>query len=309
MAAGNDGSRLPTRCAICGTFDAASVVYPANFDPSAFNADVFSARRLPDRIHYRVVRCDRCGLLRSDPVADPAMLAKLYASSRFNYDREVSKLSATYGRYLAKLGEYGVQKGSLLEVGCGNGFFLETALELGYQQVTGIEPSVEAVSKASSRIRPHLVCDIMRPGVFPANTFDVACVFQTFDHISDPGGLLDECLNVLKPGGFLLCLNHNAEAISARLLGERSPIIDIEHTYLYGPDTMTRIFELHGFKVRHVGRVWNDYALRYLARLLPLPAGMKSALVQALTSSVAGAIQLRVPLGNLYLVAQKPGAG
>jgi hypothetical protein len=36
---------------------------------------------------------------------------------------------------------------------------------------------------------------------------------------------------------------------------------------------------------------------------------MKSALVQALTSSVAGAIQLRVPLGNLYLVAQKPGAG
>ena len=240
---------------------------------------------------------------------DPAALAKLYTLSRFSYDREVSQLSATYARYLSKLEGYKVRKGSLLEIGCGNGFVLEKALDLGYQQVTGIEPSIEAVNKASERIRPHLVCDLMRPGVFSASTFDVACAFQTFDHISDPGALLDECWNVLKPGGLMLCLNHNVQAISARILGERSPIIDIEHTYLYGPTTMSKVFELHGFRVCHVGRVWNDYAVRYLARLLPLPAGLKSALVQTLSASAAGSLQLRVPLGNQYLVAQKPNVG
>ncbi|HLZ07535.1 MAG TPA: hypothetical protein VKT80_03035, partial [Chloroflexota bacterium] len=103
----------PTSCAICGTVDRATMLYPATFDPSAFSTEVFSARRLPDRIHYRMVRCDTCGLVRSDPVADPVLLAKLYSASRFNYDREVSQLSATYGRYLEKLKRYGVRKGAL----------------------------------------------------------------------------------------------------------------------------------------------------------------------------------------------------
>ena len=46
----------------------------------------------------------------------------------------------------------------------------------------------------------------------------------------------------------ILCLNHNVESVSAHIMGERSPIIDIEHTYLYGPTTMRRIFQAGGFR-------------------------------------------------------------
>src|ERR1035437_10297848 len=85
-----------TRCAICGTEGNAAELYPANFDPEALNPAVFSARRLPDRVHYRLVKCHACGLVRSDPVADYDVVAALYRQSSFDYGAEVPSLQRTY---------------------------------------------------------------------------------------------------------------------------------------------------------------------------------------------------------------------
>jgi len=300
----------PTRCAICGTEGNATELYPANLGSTAFNPAVFSARRLPDRVHYRVVKCDTCGLVRSDPVAAPEVMARLYAQSSFNYDDELTNLRHTYGRYLAELGSYDVRKGALLEIGCGNGYFLEEALAQGYEVVRGVEPSTAAVAKAAPEVRPSVLCDVMRPGLFLPEQFDVLCMFQVFDHIANPGALLGECLNVLKPGGLTLCINHDVDAMPARLLKERSPIVDIEHTYLYGRDTMARLFERHGFDVLHAGAAVNSYSLYYLVQLVPFPSALKRRVLTWLRGSRVGRLRLAVPLGNLYLIAQKPrGSG
>lgn len=295
-----------TRCAICNTAGNASELYPANFDWQALNPVVFSARRLPDRIHYRLVKCNTCGLVRSDPIAPPEVLARLYAQSNFNYADEVANLKLTYGRYLAKLSKYSAQKGALLEIGCGNGFFLEEALAQGYVTARGVEPSVATVSKANPQVRPHIICDIMRPELFDPEQFDVICMFQVLDHIHNPGALIDECFRLLKPEGLILCLNHNIEAVSARLLKDRSPIIDIEHTYLYSPTTMSRILSDHNFQIKEVGSVSNRYTLHYLVRFAPLPITLKRIVLAFLKGTLMGRIPLSVPLGNLYLIAQKP---
>jgi SAM-dependent methyltransferase len=297
---------LPTCCAICHTTGNATELYPANFDMQAFNPAVFSARRLPDRIHYRLVKCNRCGLVRSDPIASSEMLAQLYQKSTFTYNEEVANLKQTYGFYLAELQKYGAQKGKLLEIGCGNGFFLEEALTQGYRSVQGVEPSQAAVLGASSSVQQNIACDIMRPGLFGPEQFDVVCMFQVLDHIPDPEVLMKECFKVLKSGGLILCLNHNIESWSARLLKERSPIIDIEHTYLYSSSTLSRFFETYEFTVRHVGTVYNRYTLYYLARLIPLSMTVKSGLLKFLKTTFFGRIRASVPLGNLHIVAQKP---
>jgi len=297
---------VPTDCAICHSPGNAREIYPPNFDAGAFNAGVFSARRLPDRIHYRIVRCTACGLVRSDPVADPETLASLYARSTFEYGCEVAGLRQTYGRYLSKLDALVPARDALLEIGCGNGFFLEEALDRGYRSVRGVEPSHEAVSRAADRVRPHIVCSTMRPGIFDPETFDTVCLFQVFDHISDPNALLDECLRILKPSGVLLILNHNVASVSAQLLGERSPIIDIEHTYLYSRPTLARLLEAHGFGIVAGGPVANTYSLKYLVRLVPLPSPIKHVLLGLFERGVPGSIRLTVPLGNLFLAGRKP---
>jgi SAM-dependent methyltransferase len=298
----------PTICAICGPSAPETELYPANFSPEDLSPGIFSARRLPDRTHFRIVTCDRCGLVRSNPVADSETLTELYAESTFDYGQEIANLRRTYGRYLARLEALGGRKESLLEVGCGNGFFLEEALDQGYRDPRGVEPSSAAIAAAGPGIGERIVCDIMRPGLFAPESFDAVCLFQVFDHLPDPGGLLDECHKVLRPGGLVLCLNHNVEAPSARLLKERSPIIDIEHTYLYSPRTLATLFRQHGFEKLEAGGVTNTYSLGYLGHLVPAPARVKGPLIRGLRSRPLAGIRVSVPLGNLYMVARKAPA-
>src|SRR5436190_8316469 len=126
----------PSRCAICGTEGNATVEYPASFDASAFRPSIFTARRLPDRVHYRMVRCRTCGLVRSDPVADEQTLAALYAAAGFDYEAEVPNLRRTYGRYLARAARRAARPPTrILEIGCGSGFLLEEALTRGFATV------------------------------------------------------------------------------------------------------------------------------------------------------------------------------
>jgi SAM-dependent methyltransferase len=290
---------------VCQTIGNASELYAADFTPEALNPEVFSARRLPDRIHYRMVRCNSCGLVRSDPIADLALLEQLYQRSEFTYAAQTGDLRRTYGRYLKRLQCYGVEKGALLEIGCGNGFFLCEALDQGYAEVRGVEPSADAVARADERVRGQIVCDLMRPGLFPPATFDAICLFQVFDHIPNPESVISECAKLLRPGGRLLFFHHNISAVSARVLGELSPIVDIEHTFLYSPETLGKLCANCGLSIKDAGAAFNTYSLSYLVRLLPLGAGLKKLAIAAMEKTPLGRLRLRVPLGNMYLVAGK----
>ena len=294
-----------TQCAICGVPGEADEVYPSRLNPAAFTSATFSARRLPDRVHYRMVRCRRCGLVRSDPTASAEVMAELYEGSSFDYGDELEGLRATYGRALDRVAAHVPSRHGLLDVGCGNGFVLALALERGWDHVRGVEPSADAIASAPAGVAEQIEHDIMRPGLFAPESFDAVTLFQVLDHMPDPVALLQECRKILRPGGVILALNHNVTAWSARLLGERSPIVDVEHTYLYSPETMRRLFERAGFEAIAVGGIRNTYSLAYLVHLLPFPERVKASAIPRLRETRAGRTQLTVPLGNLCLVARR----
>ena len=296
----------PTVCAICGTATAADELYPANLDQAAFTAEVFSARRLPDQLHYRMVRCRSCGLVRSDPVLGAEALAELYKDSTFDYGEELEGLHATYGAAIDRAAmQLGVEQRGLVDIGCGSGFVLEVALQRGWTDVHGVEPSADAISNAAPGIRPLIVQDMMRPGLFAEESLSLVTLFQVLDHLPDPLGVLRACRQILRPGGVILAFNHNVTAWSARLLGDKSPIVDVEHTYLYSPETMRRLFTEAGFQVLSVGPVRNTYSISYLTKLVPLPRSFKKAVIPRLRRTAIGRLQVTVPLGNLCLIARR----
>jgi len=182
---------------------------------------------------------------------------------------------------------------------------LEEALAQGYEAVRGVEPSHKAIAAAPPGVRDCIVPGIMKPGLFEAAEFDTVCMFQVFDHLPEPGAVLDQVRALLSPGGVLLCFNHNVTSLSARLLGERSPIVDIEHCYLYSPKTMKRLMEKYGFDVFEAAAATNTLSVRHLLHLLPSPARLKRGLLAAADTSRIGRLPLRLPLGNLYAIGRR----
>jgi 2-polyprenyl-3-methyl-5-hydroxy-6-metoxy-1,4-benzoquinol methylase len=185
-------------------------------------------------------------------------LTQLYEESTFDYSTEVNGLKKTYLGLVKKAIANDLSLRSIFEVGGGNGFFLEAAKDFGFKKVAGIEPSHAAINAAREDIRPHLIASMMSNSVLPKNTFQVGAMFHTLDHLQDPIQTLKDCLEALEPGGTFVVAVHNERSWSARLLGERSPIIDVEHTYLYSLKTGIQIFEKAGFKNVRSG-VYNNH--------------------------------------------------
>ena len=88
-----------TTCSLCLTDTQDQEIYPANFSPEDLNPEVFSARRLPDRLHYRMVACRGCGLMRADPVLSSKALSVLYAQSHGHHPQLSKAAAITYARY------------------------------------------------------------------------------------------------------------------------------------------------------------------------------------------------------------------
>ena len=123
-----------TLCAICGTDRWDRLLYPESLGDQAATAQRFSARRTPDRVHYRIVRCGHCGLIRSDPILSADALLTLYRGSHFDHPVESQFAAETYARYAAAVLDELPDRDSLLEIGCGNGAFLQCALRLRESQ-------------------------------------------------------------------------------------------------------------------------------------------------------------------------------
>lgn len=290
------------RCPICDTLKNYTVLYPQNYKDEDFNVEIFSARRLPDKIHYQLVKCNDCGLVRSTPVIENNKLNKLYQESKLTYDKEVDNLKKTYLEALQPVLKKLNKNAVILEVGCGNGFVLKELNKIGYKNTFGVEPSIDAVNKAG-QLKSKIANDYFKSGLFKNNSFDFIFIFQTLDHIPNPNQFLHECRRILKKNGYLFAYNHNVESFTAHLLGEKSPIFDIEHTFLYSLKSVRKIFEKNGFIVNSVIEPWNILSLKHLLWLLPIPKVIKENLLDKNLSLFR--INIKIPLGNLAITAQK----
>lgn len=290
-------------CPICNSEGDYEVIIKENFEFKDLNINTFSARRLPDRLHYQIVKCNKCKLVRSNPVIDSGRITELYKNSILTYQDEITNLTKTYFNYLKSVLSKISFNDNILEIGCGNGFLLNFLFELGYKNVFGVEPSNNAVKKVNKNIVENIKVDIFKKNLFKEDYFKFIFFFQTFDHISDPNGFLEECYKILKKGGYILSFNHDIKSFTSRLLGEKSPIIDIEHTFLYSPSTIKKIFEKNKFDVTEIKSPTSIISLKHFFWLLPLPQNLKQKILNSKSSFLKKNIKLK--LGNLCILAQK----
>ena len=102
-----------------------------------------------------------------------------------------------------------------------------------------------------------------------------------------------------------MAINHNIRAFITRVLGEGSPMYDIEHIYLFDKSTIRRLFTANGFEVTRVAGLSNSYTLSYAVKMFPFPAALKKGIVRALEGVSLASSTVRVPAGNMVTVGRK----
>lgn len=100
---------------------------------------------------------------------------------------------------------------NVLEVGCGFGSFIESALKKGIK-LQGIELNSSAVAIAKKNNLPVTNLDLNEFAIKYPLSQDAICSFQVLEHISQPRIFIELCLKILKPGGKLIFAVPNADS-------------------------------------------------------------------------------------------------
>jgi SAM-dependent methyltransferase len=294
-------------CPLCGSVNQSRVIAESNIDLAKLDQFAFASRKKPEYMHPRLIECPNCGLLYGSPVLSPETLADAYRGAAFDSGTEGRYASKTYAREIQKIMGHLPDLDSSLDIGTGDGAFLEQLINLGFQNPGGVEPSQAPYAAARPEIRERIRLGLFRPEDYPLAAFSLVTCFQTMEHLWDPLEIARAVLPLLKSGGCFAIVVHNRFALSAKVLGFKSPIFDVEHLQLFSPQTACGLLERAGYKRVQVAPIWNRYPLSYWIRLLPLPEGIKNFFLNLARISGIGKMVVSMPAGNLVCVGFKEG--
>lgn len=138
-----------------------------------------------------------------------------------------------------------VPQGKLLDVGCGDGSYIQYMRVLGWD-VKGVDFDPEAVSNARARGLMVQLGDLAQQQ-YPDNTFDVITINHVIEHVPEPLGLLQECRRILKPDGKLVVATPNASSWGHRLYGpDWRGLEPPRHLHIFTPTSLAVLSEQAG---------------------------------------------------------------
>jgi SAM-dependent methyltransferase len=170
-----------------------------------------------------IVACRVCGFVFKSVQPAAHYLDQHYADLPGDYIERVAEESTEYREDYrvarAMLLKAFPNGGSILDVGCASGYFLQS-MGKGWEK-HGLEIFHLAAQRARERggIRVH-ECEMSSAG-FRNESFDVVCSFDVVEHLSDPMTFFREARRILRPSGWLLLGTGDARSAGAVLSGSR----------------------------------------------------------------------------------------
>jgi SAM-dependent methyltransferase len=139
-----------------------------------------------------------------------------------------------------------VAQGRLLELGCGNGQYLQRLQSAGWKCV-GIDFDPAAVANAKALGLDARVGTLAEQR-FADASFDTVLMSHVIEHLPDPHAELREVRRILKPGGRVVLLTPNVGSLGHRAAGRHW--IGLEpprHLFVFSRPSLARVLADCGF--------------------------------------------------------------
>lgn len=292
-------------CPVCGS---SSHIHFANerIDQAKISDYTYASRKQPEFMCLRLRQCMVCDLVYAPTPPTSDTLLTAYSEAAFDSDTEAKAAARSYSKALAPYVKNLAGRSAAIDVGAGSGPLLPWLCDCGFTSVIGIEPSRAAIDAAPPNVRVMLREGMFSPSLLTDVQPSLFCSFMTLEHLSDPCEFVRTTYNLLQPGGMLAVIVHNWRAPLNRMLGLRSPIIDVEHLQLFSPNALQTLLSRSGFVSIDIQSISNSYSLKYWLRLTPLPMAFKTIILDALHRFFLSDVQLSLRVGNLLAVGIKP---
>ena len=233
-------------CPCCGADDC-EVLFESNSEADDFPEAVQTVYMLPGRKWGRHVRCRRCRLIYVNPVNEAGGINEAYSQRTADDARTIRRMRLRASEAQVRLVDGLHHGGHLLDIGCGEGFFLYSAVRAGYDG-TGMELSRHAAHYARQEFGLDVEARPFEELRFAENHFDVVTLWQVLEHVPYPLAILREAHRILKPEGLLALSTPNIAGVPARALGRRWWNVRMLHINQFTAETLSTMLRSAGFR-------------------------------------------------------------
>lgn len=222
-------------------------------------------RRLADPLRPNVVRdllrCPSCGIVFTPGGVSADDYPAEYDPHRFAPIPVLGPIEDRYRLRQKAIYEHGPKPGGrLLDVGCGNGRWMEV-WSRWQRECVGVEPHRPTAEEARRRgldVRPGSLEDQK----FPDASFDVVTFCHVFEHLPDPRATLREARRVLRPGGQLVLWVPDFESLLRPVFGRAWLPYEVpRHLWHFNRRTLGWLVREEGFSTQDIVSDPNDYAM------------------------------------------------
>ena len=240
----------PTSCCVCDIED---------YDPLGVGED-FEYATSPD--YFLAVQCRRCGLVYLNPRPAMTELERIYPQQYHAFDFSVSNFGLAYRvrswletrRLLSSC--RGLGPGArILDIGCGDGFHLSLLRDAVPADwiLEGVDVSPRAVAAGRAQGLTIHQGPLQSLSLAP-ESYDVAFLIATIEHVDDPRAVLQAAWRMLKPGGRLVIVTDNTGTLDFRLFKRRhwGGYHFPRHWYLFNRSNLCQLARSTGYEVESI---------------------------------------------------------
>ena len=138
--------------------------------------------------------------------------------------------------------------GSILDVGCGDGLFLHSMKNIGWE-VFGVEIDIDAAARAQKSGLQNVYHGTFDSIDLPDQSFDCIRFWSVLEHLHDPIYNLNKAKKLLKPSGLLVLQTPNFSSFSKKITGISWNGLDApRHLYHYRPEDLVSLLDKCGFE-------------------------------------------------------------
>lgn len=204
---------------------------------------------------FHINRCFSCHALFLSPRPTPEQLEKAYDDSYYGQgqakftpciekvlDYFRSARSRTVKRYIKP-------PAKILDIGCGNGGFLDCLIKSGFEGY-GVELPGKAAQRAAQVPSIKLKVGRSEEADFAEDFFDGICLWHVFEHLTEPKKTLQIIKRTLKPNGFFFLSIPNIGSFQSRLFrGNWFHMDPPKHLFFLTAANLISQMEERGFKL------------------------------------------------------------
>ena len=229
-----------------------------------------------EKKNFKYFRCGNCGLISLEKV--PENLSDYYSKGYFtgdldldgymDYESEKELTIATFKKYLNLITKANKNVGSLFEVGCATGCFLDLAKNSGWS-VAGMDISSYATDECKKKGLDVSCSTLEDFNNLEGGKYDAVAMFDVIEHLVDPVAGLKKINGLLKTGGLVAFATPDSGSLWASAWKTKwHAFVPPQHINLFSVKNVKLLLQKSGFEPVFISHYGKTFAIPYIFRLL-----------------------------------------